>query len=154
MKSAVYSCLLAVTLLGCGTRKQSRTQNPKLTLTFADSIPGFSFTRSTKGMAFPQLHFLNQFHDTIEIYANGRKVDTFYKDHYHYQNGQPYIIRDEAPRVESRFVPLSGGKSTIQIRLKKEADSVSFPLDNEHDNYLVSWYNGHWYIVGLKSTVK
>lgn len=154
MKPAICSWLFALALLGCGTRKATFAEHQKRTLTFVDSVRGFSFTRSTKKIAFLQLHFLNRFRDTIAIYADGQQIDTFYKDDYHYENGQPYVIHDEAPTVESRFFPWRDGKSTIEIRLQQANDGVRFDLEKKHDVYLVSWSNGHWSIVGVKSAVQ
>jgi hypothetical protein len=155
MKNFTYTFFLISILLSCATKKTQITDNQKMQIQYADSIKGYSFTRTTKKINSANLLFLKQFKDTIEIYLNDKKVDSFFKNDYHYENGEEYIIHDEAPNIEIRQIPLNRiTKSVITILLKPSKAKVSFELRKGYNNYLVSHYNEYWYFTGLKSTIK
>ena len=155
MKNLAYIFFLLSLLLSCATKKTQISDNQKMQIQYSDSIEGYSFTRSTKKINFAKLLFLKRFKDTIEIYLNDKKVDSFFKNDYHYDNGEEYIIQDEAPNIETRNISLNRKtKNVITILLKSSNTKISFELRNEYDNYLISHYNEYWYFTGLKSTFK
>lgn len=155
MKNFAYTFFLLSILLSCTTKKTRISDNQKMQIQYSDSIKGYSFTRTTKKISSVKLLFLKQFKDTIEIFLNDKKVDSFFKNDYHDDDGKKYIIHDEAPNIEIRTIPVNRTtKSVITLFLKPSKAKVCFELKKGYDNYLVSHYNESWYFTGLKSTIK
>lgn len=152
-----FACLFFIILIvSCGSKRNPAfysEQNKQVQ--YLDSIQGYSFTRSHQKINFIQLHFLKQFKDTIEVYLNDEKIDSFYKNDYHYdKNGEEYIIQDELPEIKTRSIELQGkAKNVISLLLKPSNVKISFEIIKGYDNYLVSHYRDYWYFTGSKSKV-
>ncbi len=156
MKNLIFIFFLITIFLSCSAKKIQISENQKMQIQYLDSIPGYSFTRSTTKVNTTTLLFLKRFNDTIEIYLDNKKVDTFFKNDYHYDNnGEEYIIHGEAPNIEIRSIPFKNKTTNIiTIILKPSNERIRFDVRKGYDNYLVSRFNEMWYFTGLKSTIK
>jgi hypothetical protein len=153
--------IVLIVLASCSSTKQ--LPNSKLLPNFAEEEKMVNFVDSVATISIKKpaktkeiyLVFLKQFKDSLDIYLNRDKVESFYKNDFHYdENGEEYIVHDELAKSEVKIVLLKKkSKNQITIALKNAHKKVSFEIRKEYDIYLVSYYNDHWYFNGTKSKI-
>ena len=153
MNKTIFLSILIIIFLSCSTSKEiTNYLEEEKTISYVDSVDGFSFERIKKSQSI-NLLFLKKFKDSLDIYLNNNKVENFYKNDSHFDSeGNEYVIHDEAPKIETKVVSLKRkSKNFITIALRNSKKKASFEVKEDYDNYLISYYNNHWYFTGTKS---
>jgi hypothetical protein len=153
MNKTIFLSILLIIILSCSTSKKiTNYLEEEKTISYVDSVAGFSFKRIKKSQSI-NLLFLKKFNDSLDIYLNNDKVENFYKNDSHFDSeGNEYVIHDEAPKIETKVVSLKiKSKNYITIALRNSKKKASFEIKENYDNYFISHYNNHWYFTGTKS---